>query len=238
MSKITALNIANHAKLKLKESNDFRRFKDQHLIPIVMQDFASLAAEFPIVFVKSTETDQLVPVAMMGIKNGVNLYCQEEAWTTHTKPLSFSAYPLTFYKTPEADNDYIICFDEESSLISETEGQPLFDDNAEQSEYLKTRTSALLKIIEYTKQTTAFSKYLDDNNLLINQQLNLTLANTKESIKVDGIYIVDEKKLNELPTDKFDDIRKKGLLGLIYSHLVSIKQMSRLANKQSMFDAH
>lgn len=237
MSKLTAINTKQHANLKLAESTDYTRFKEQHLIPVVMQDFANLAAEFPIVFVKNTETDQLIPVAMMGLKKGINLYCQDQTWTSHVKPIGFLNYPLTFVKKSQESNEYVVCFDEESGLVTETEGQALFDDKGEQSAYLKARTEALLKVVEYTEKTQVFSQYLSDNKLLVSQNLNINLAGSDEAINIDGIYIVDEKVLTELPIDKLDELRSRGLLGLIYAHLVSIKQISRLTAKHREFEA-
>ena len=55
MTNIVPLNHQQHATLKIQDKKDFTRFKEQHLIPVVVQDFIPLAAEFPIVFVKNTE---------------------------------------------------------------------------------------------------------------------------------------------------------------------------------------
>ena len=65
MSNVTPLHNEAHKSLKVIESQDFSRFKDQHLIPLVVQDFGTVATEFPIVFVKNNDSGQFVPVALM-----------------------------------------------------------------------------------------------------------------------------------------------------------------------------
>ena len=50
MASPVALQNDKHRNLKITESGDYARYKDQHLIPIISQDFFTLCAEFPVVF--------------------------------------------------------------------------------------------------------------------------------------------------------------------------------------------
>ena len=49
---------------------------------------------------------------------------------------------------------------------------------------------------------------------------------------IDGIYVIDEKALNELPDEDFLAFRKQGLLPLIYAHLSSLQQLRRISELQ------
>ena len=86
MASPVALQNDKHRNLKITESGDYARYKDQHLIPIIGPDFFTLGAEFPVVFVKDGSGEQFVPVAIMGLREGQNLYCN------HQMPLYYHSY--------------------------------------------------------------------------------------------------------------------------------------------------
>ena len=94
MTNIVPLNHQQHATLKVQDNRDFTRFKDQHLIPVTAHDFIPLASEFPIVFVKNTETGGFTAAAMMGIKPNINLYCQTPEWPATVVPSNFFNYSI------------------------------------------------------------------------------------------------------------------------------------------------
>ncbi|PKG57168.1 MULTISPECIES: SapC family protein [unclassified Shewanella] len=237
MSKsIAPLNSDKHLQIKITESTDYRRFADQHLIPVVFHEFHHLASEFPLVFVKNTETGQFIPVALMGIKNGVNLYCQQDNWLPVIRPLGFNNAPLSLVKTNEQSEDVMVCIDEDNKLIVDNSGHRLFNDNKEQSEYLKSRTQALLDIASYSQQTANICQFLASKALLTPKQLSVKLLKNEQVINIDGVYIVDEKLLNNLSDEEFLVLKNKGLLSLIYAHIISLQQLPRLIEKQNQYD--
>jgi len=236
MSKLTPLSKFEHTRLKISESSDYSRFKSQHIIPIVVQEFTTLSSEFPIVFIKNAESGEFNPVAMMGVKNNVNLYCQDSTWTSPVTPIGFSNAPLSLIKQSPNSPEVMVCVDEESELISSTNGQALFQENGDQTEYLVARSKKLLDVDEYSQQTKTIIKFLASKGLLCNRQLNLKLTNENEQYTINGIYVIDENVLNNLPSDEFEQIRSRGLLTFIYAHLNSLHQVARLTMKQNLFD--
>ncbi len=236
MSKVAPLHNEKHSQIKVSTSSDYSRFKAQHLIPAVAQDFATLATEFPIVFVKNSETGQFISVAMMGIKEGINLYCQDKSWSSPVTPLGFANAPLSLAKQSESGDELVVCIDEESPLTSNTQGEALFNGDGEQSDYLKQRSQALLNIAEFTQQTQAIAQFFANKGLIVQRQLSVKILDQDEPFVINGLYLIDEKALNDLPSKEFDEIRSKGLLPLIYAHLTSLHQIKRLAIKQNQFD--
>jgi hypothetical protein len=235
MTNIIPLHHQTHAALKVKNDNDFTRFKAQHLIPVVLQDFIPLASEFPIAFVKNTETGQFTAVAMMGVTPNVNLYCQTPIWQAEVVPSSFFNYPFSLARKEEGDDDCFVCIDTDSPLVNEEQGQSLFDDKGEQTEYLQSRTEHLLNIAQRHEQTANIIQYLASKKLLAMKTLNLNLGAEKK-LTLDGLYVIDEKKLDALPAEEFNELRGKGLLPIIYAHLSSMHQIARLAKKQIDFN--
>lgn len=234
MTNIVPLNNKHHAKLKIKDNKDFSRFKDQHLIPITVQDFIPLSTEFPIVFVKNAETGQFTAVAMMGIKTNINLYCQTSEWLSEVTPSSFFNSPLGLVKQEGEEENFYVCIDINENGVGKIDGQSLFDEKGEETEYLKVRTKHLLDVAENSQQTQNIIQYLASKKILTLRTLNLNLAGEKYTIE--GLYVIDEKVLHNLNNEDFNELRERGLLPLIYAHLSSMHQIARLITKQLNFD--
>lgn len=225
-----------HAKLKVVESGDYRRYKENHLVPIVIQDFFTLAAEFPLVFVKIGKTDEFIPVAMMGLREGQNLYCQTEQYKGAVIPVSFGNAPFTIARVDENSDQLIVLVDEESPLLSETNGQSLFNEKGERTPYLENRIESLTRVAEQTRNTQEMCKRLTERNLLSTQQVQLQHRPDAQRFNINGIYVVNEIALNELSDADFLDLRKMGLLPVIYAHLTSLQQLRRVAEMQYQAD--
>lgn len=236
MSSPQPLRKDKHAKLKVVESGDYRRYKGNHLVPIVIQDFFTLAAEFPLVFVKIGKTEDFIPVAMMGLREGQNLYCQTEEWKARVIPVSFGNAPFTIARVEEESDQLIVLLDEESPLLSETIGQALFDESGERSAYFEARIESLVKVAEQTRNTQELCKRLTEKNLLSTQKVQLQHRSDGALYNIDGIYVVDELALNALSDEDYLHLRTMGLLPLIYAHLTSLQQLRRISELQYVAD--
>jgi len=236
MSSPVPLKKDKHAKLKVVESGDYRRFKGNHLVPIVIQDFFTLAAEFPLVFVKIGKSEEFIPVALMGLRDGQNLYCQTAEWKAQVIPVSFGNAPFTISRVDQTSEQLIVLLDEESSLLSETKGEALFDEKGERSAYLETRIESLVKVAEQTRNTQEMCKRLTEKNLLSTQQVQLQHRPDAQRYNIDGIYVVNELALNELSDEDYLQLRKMGLLPVIYAHLASLQQLRRVSELQYVAD--
>ena len=238
MTNIVPLNSDSHQNICITESKDYRRFANEQLIPVVFHEFHHLASEFPLVFVKNTETGQFIPVAMMGVKQGLNLYSQDANWPASVNPRGFNNAPLSLVKTSQDNDNVLVCIDTSSPLVTTTtEGShPLFDSQKEQTDYLKKRTQALLEMAEFNEQTNNVCQLLASKNLFTSKQLTVKLTQSEQPIKIDGVYVIDEQALNQLSDEEFLSLKANGLLPLIYAHLVSLQQISRLIELQNKYD--
>lgn len=232
MASPVALQNDKHANLKITESGDYSRYKDQHLVPIITQDFFTLCAEFPLVFVKSSSGEGFVPVAIMGLREGQNLYCQDGEWQAAVVPVRFNNAPFSMVRMDAESDQLAMLIDEESPMLSETEGTPLFKEGGERSEYLEQKIEFMLNNAQQTVQTENICKLLKDKDLLVTQQLQLQHRQDSQRYNIDGVYSIDEKKLNALPDEEFLEMRKDGIIPLIYAHLSSLQQLRRISEKQ------
>jgi hypothetical protein len=237
MSEPALLSPEKHGKLRVAELTDFTCFKSQHLVPVVFQEFYGLATEFPLVFVRNSTTADLVPVALMGLSKGKNLYCQTPQWTASFVPTSFTLAPFSIHRTKEGSDEAVIVIDEGSPLVSESQGEALYSDTGEQSDFLKKRIEHVVTITRQSLQAIEVCKLLADMKLLKSRPIKLQLGPNTPAYELDGVFMVDEEALEKLDDAQFNTLRKRGILPLIYSHLTSLQILTRLTRLQLESDA-
>ncbi|MEC7126562.1 MAG: SapC family protein [Pseudomonadota bacterium] len=236
MSKFVPLAKDQHAKLRVIQSGDYTRYRQQNLIPIVVRDFFTLSAEFPLVFVTNESTEDFMPVAIMGLQEGKNIYCQEEPFPAQVIPVGFGNAPFAITATDEKREQFAVLIDEESSLLSESEGDRVFTDDGEKTEYMEARVEGLVQAAQQHHQTQEITKYLVEKSLLTTQQVRLQHRPDGRLYNIDGIHVVDEQKFNELSDEDFLDMRSRGLVALVYAHLNSLQQLRRVSERQYAAD--
>ncbi len=227
MSKIVPLNSSAHAKLRVKGLADLQASVGQQIVPLVVHEFPQAGNDSPVVFVKTAENDQFQAVQLLGLAEGENLMVDGDRWNGGYIPFVLRGAPFRLLKTsPEADQ-VTVGIDEESTLVSEEEGEALFNEDGSATDYLKQRTDDLQRFVQHGQVTQAFVARLVELELLVPQELNLELAGKKTNIS--GIYLVSEQKLRELDDETVLDLNKRGFLRAIHAHLMSLGQARRLA---------
>ncbi|SDJ85540.1 SapC family protein [Microbulbifer yueqingensis] len=229
--KIVPLSSETHKSLKIRELGGFEHVKSAHMVPVTAHEFARLGAEYPIVFVKNSETDKFQAVALLGLKTGENLFLDGERWQGVFVPGSIRNHPFVLAPSPNNDEQLMVGLIENSPLVSEEEGINLFTEAGEESDYLKAKKESLASFLESDRLTQAFASELDGKDLLVSQTVTVNAG--EEKIHLNGMYIIDEKKLNELSDEDFASFRKRGFLPALYAHLGSLHQLTRLARLQA-----
>lgn len=228
--KIVPLRSDVHGKLKVRELGTFEHVKSAHMVPVTAHEFSRLGAEYPIVFVKNSETGQFQSVALMGLKVGENLFVDGDKWKGVFVPGSIRNHPFVLAPAGEDKEQMVVGLIEDSPVLGEEEGNALFSDG-EETDYLKAKKENLVGYLESEQMTKAFISVLAEKDLLASQNVSVTAGG--EKINLGGVYIVDEKKLGELSEEDFADFRKRGFLPPLYAQLTSMHQFSRLARMQA-----
>lgn len=228
-SALAPLSFDKHSQIKIKTDQPYLHAKDQQVMPVIVHEFSRAAAEMPIVFVKNADTGEFQPVALLGLKAGENVFYSEgdKKWLANYVPALISHHPFALMPTENDASQLQVILKEDSYLLSEQEGEALFDQLGDETEYMKKRKNALGNYYENTQITKAFVNLLAEKSLLVKQQLTLTLNG--ENFTIDGLYLVDEKALNKLSNKNFLELRQQGYLAPIYNHLSSLHQLTRLA---------
>jgi hypothetical protein len=229
-TKTVPLNSEKHRNLKVTAAINFDLVKDQYLIPVFLQEFVVAATEFPIVFVKNEQTGAFQAVAMAGIEPKENLYCKKNNWDGHYIPRVIRSYPFSLAFKDRNKGEFFVCIDEGSSLLNKKGGEALFTDSGEQTDYLKKLTENMVRDAENSQLTTGFVNYLVEKELLTSYRLTIDIKNERRNI--DGLYMIDETKLNKLPASEFESLRQRGVLFPIYAQMGSLNQIPRLIKRK------
>jgi hypothetical protein len=225
-AKIVPLNNDVHKNIKVKNTQSFDHAKSQHLSLVVVHEFAKVAIDCPVVFVKDPESGQFRSVAMLGLEPNENLFYSRSKWKGSYVPANLRAYPFALAGDENSDQ-LALCIDESSKLINKKDGETLFNEDGSETKFLSTRKEFLGQLIEQNHITKHFIKFLTDNELLAPQSLSLNLEDGSGH-DLNGIYVVNEQKLNELDDEVYLEIRKRGYMAPIYSQLSSMNQLQNL----------
>ncbi|MBR9726704.1 SapC family protein [Shewanella intestini] len=228
-NQITLLDHAKHGDLKIT-STDFAHVAEQHIVPISLHEIARAVTEYPVVFVKNAESGEFQSVVMLGLKPGQNLSVKDGNWQGLYVPAVVRDYPLGLVLNPEIKDKVWIGIREEAKEVSKEEGAALFDGEKE-TPFLDGRKKALIEHFEQDQATRSILGFLAEKELLKSQSITVEIAGEKRNIN--GLYIVDEEKLNGLSDEDYLALRQRGLLAPIFAHLASMNQINRLARAET-----
>jgi hypothetical protein len=228
--KIAPVNKDQHANKRVKEITSFDFASKFHVAYITLQEFTRAASIYPIVFLEDEAKDEFRPVVLLGLKPGNNVFVDGDGkWLASYIPAVIRRYPFTL--TPGgADGQYIVCIDEESSLVSETEGAALFDVAGTPTQVIDNVKRYLSELQQMEVSTLEFCGYLAKHNMFT--PLNLRVREATGVKDIAGCYVLNEERLNNLSDERFLEIKNKRYLPALYAHLISLAQTERLVKLQ------
>lgn len=134
-------------------------------------------------------------------------------------------YPFAFSQSDD-DGLFLVCADEASDLISDTEGSALFDEQGEPTDVIENAKRNLSDLQRMDTITGEFCKFLAEYKLFAPLNMQVRQNDTFKNIS-DG-YVIDEGRLSKLSDELFLEMRNKHYLPAIYAQLISLSQMGRL----------
>ena len=218
------LDKEKHKDLKVAVNSSFSFAKNTHLAAATIREFAQLAATMPLVFIEDPTSKRHHVVTMLGMEQGQNLFLTGDSWKGPHVPMNILRYP--FDVRPDGDK-LGVYIDENSDLVSTGEGQALFTDTGEPSEFLDGRQKFLADLANSEMLTQRFVAKVVELDLLDQIQIRLTYQDGKQR-NVTGMMSINEKKLLELPEEQVLELHKAGFLGAIYAVMMSVGQLNRL----------
>ena len=225
------LNSRDHGTWKSRTTDKASWLVGQHAVPLTVEEFPQAGRHFPIIF---SVGDNPVPLALMGLNEGVNLFVDEDGKLTQNVyvPAYVRRYPFLLAKlSPDAD-ELSLCFDPSSDLLGEfDEGAVLFEDG-QASQACKNTLEFCEHFEQAGQKTSAFVEELKKHNLLMDGEVAIQQEGNDQPFIYRGFQMIDEAKLREVRGDVLRSWNQNGLLPLLYAHLFSLDLMRELFARQ------
>jgi len=225
------LNSRDHAGWRSRTTDRAPWLAEFHAVPLTVEEFPAAARHFPIIF---SSGENPVPLALMGLNEGVNVFVDAEGQVTENIyiPAYVRRYPFLLAKlTPQTD-ELSLCFDPSSDLVGDfAEGNALFDGD-QPSE----NTKALLGFCEQFEQagmkTQAFVEELAKHKLLMDGEVAIQQEGVEAPFVYRGFQMINQEVLQDIRGDVLRGWNQSGLLPLIYAHLFSLELIREIFGRQ------
>jgi len=203
-------------------------------IPISYTEFALAARDYPIVFTSGDGGKSFAPVAVLGMAAGENLYVNADGWAPHVYvPAYARRYPFCMAKVTlnnVVQQNRMICV--EKARLDDSGGEAMFDAQGEPSPIWRNMQRLLSEYEADLERGRELCAILADYALL--EPFTMQAKPVKgDALQLTGMHRVDEKKIEHLDVGKFKNLAKKGILGRIYAHLLSLENFSRLLERRA-----
>ncbi len=230
-NQLEPLSSSQHGDWKARRLETAPFLAQAHAVPITVEEFITVQRYFPIVFSSGPDP---VPLALMGLNEGVNLYVDAEGKPTDNVyiPAYVRRYPFMLARLRPDAEELSLCFDPSAGAIGAfDEGEPLFE-----GEQPSQTTKDILKFCENFEQsamqTAAFVKELQNHKLLIDGEVSIQPNEGDQPFIYRGFQMISEEALREVRGDQLRKMAQTGLLPLIYAHLFSLSLISGLFGRQ------
>jgi hypothetical protein len=223
------VNRQRHGNLSVRTGGNYNFAKQVNSVPLMAAEFQNASAEYAVVF--AGEGDQVIPVVLLGVRDSENLFVGPDgAWTGRYLPAFIRRYPFVFSSTGDGQN-FTLCVDEDfEGCNQEGRGERLFDNDGEQTQYLRGVLGFLQAYQVQFQRTQAFTQRLVALNLLEAMQARFTLRSGKV-LTLTGFQAVNRERLKALTGEQLGELARYDDLELIYLHLHSLRHLSATAEK-------
>jgi SapC len=226
------LDREKHRNRKVRPSRSFAFAGKANSLYLAGVEFNEACKEYAIVFTRIGE-GKTVPVAMLGLRGRENLFVDAEGrWDAKYVPAFVRRYPFVLADLP-GRSDMAVCVDEAFEGLSESEGEPLFDAGGQDTQFLQNALDFLNRYQAEYVRTESFCKRLEQAGLLMEMNAKADLVDGR-SFTINGLLVVDEKKLLALPDATALQLFRSGELHLISMHLMSLSNMQKLVDRMAL----
>lgn len=214
------LNLVQHRDLAVgAAAKPFGFCSKVRAIPLTISEIPEASKNYPVIFMSVQDP---VPLAVVGLHSDFNLFVDDNGnWEEGAYiPGYIRRYPFALAGESGGDRMALV-IDSGYDGISTTAANKLFD-GENMSELVK-QAMEFARVYETDKRLTEqVMSALKEFDIIHTQTAQFTPVGSTEARPFAQYAGVDEQKLRELPDDKFLELRRRNVLPLLYSHLLSL----------------
>lgn len=233
MTHFIPLDKQAHADFGWQPPADYSVFRQQLVAPVAYTEIAMLTGQFILGFIRTNE--QFRCIVVLAVEPDRNLYIHPETgqWIGHYVPQHFRARPFTLGHRPETPDQPLLCIDERALIpLAKQPPHRLFHGAGKEAEL----TPDAAHILDFLHQrikaqlaTDQATGALADAELI--QPWTLRIPSDDGEKSVGGLYRVDETRLQQLPDERYLQLRNAGAIPLAYAQIISATHINQLTQR-------
>ena len=223
-----------NSRVRLPDAGTLPQFCSRsNAIPLSYSEFGIACRDFPLVFTSSDGGRTFAAVAVLGMAGNENLFLINGSWDqsaylpAYVRHYPFCMARVTLDSAEQADR--LICV--EKSFLAD-DGERMFDDAGGPLERWRPIDKLLNEYEADLARSQEMCAILADYTLLETFTLQAVL-NHGGAMNLGGMYRVEEKKLEFLNAAQHRNLIKKGIMGRVYAHLLSLDNFARLLKRKA-----
>lgn len=227
------LSPEQHGGLGVKQvQQPFAFLKEAHAVPVTVTEFGMASGAYPIIFVGDDRT----PVAVMGVRQGQNLYVSDDGLVAedYYLPAFVRRYPFVFAADDKSDR-LLLCVDRQAPMVTNQPEVPFFE-NGEPSQFTSDAIEFCKEFERQRRATLEFAAIIQKHDLFEQKTVSFQPRDQKgfevgPQQKIADYWAISEEKLNALPEAAYMELRNNGALGACYAHLISLLNWQKIIQR-------
>ncbi len=237
MTNHVLLDNVSHKDLRIDAIYQKNNGYDVNVTRVFPMEFSQLQAEYPLFFIKNTDTGHYETVALLGFSDQENLYLGTPGWRASYIPMSIERQPflIGFQQQFEDGAPFdapVVHLDVDHPSVSNKQGKAVFLPHGGESPLLERINSILLAIHNGHEVSQVFSQLLVGLELI--ESLNLEVEfndGSKQSLQ--GLYTINDDKLRTLNAHSLELLHQKGHLQDVYMLLAALPNLAKLIERKN-----
>ena len=211
-----------HRDVRLLPGIDLAASFLTHYAEIGLDEVGAAAADYPLLFLKDSDTGRLRLVALLGLAPRQNSYVIDEVWQAVYLPLKIAVAPFCYSGAVR-----ILCIDEANPRVTTDDGDALFNDDASDTPVLV----EIRKMLGRLEQGCAAADRLID--MLLELELVQAVSITAVFVSgaedlVQGLYSIDPRMFGMIEPAALLNLHRADMLVPICTIIQSLNQLNRV----------
>lgn len=222
------LNREAHRHTRVLPCTEYGFTRTATSLPVTGAEFIDAGKDFAIVLADSGN-GTLTPVVVLGLRQQENLFVDAQGkWEGTYIPAFVRRYPFALADLQGEQTG--LCVDQAYAGFNHPQGEPLFDSLGQNAPLLKSALEFLTQHQIANLRTERFCRKLQELDLLTPLNAKVDLFDGSSYV-VNGLQVVDERKLAALGDEAALSLFRGGELVWVYAHLLSLPNVNRLVDR-------
>lgn len=219
-----------HRGKRVRPTPGFKVAAHLNACALASSEWAEAAKDYVIAFVAAGSAGEVGAVALLGLRDGENLYVEADGrWDARYIPAFVRRYPLAYARTGDDGQQHVV-IDAAYEGLNDGEGELLVQDDGSAAPYLQEMMKFLDAYEADLERTRRLCARIVELGLLKPVQIDVTLPGGR-TLSAGGVQMIDEAKLKALPEAAAVELLRNGALGMLHAQLISTSNVQRLTDR-------